>query len=77
MLLGNAKIQTNRFRVANMQEAVGLRGKPGYDAAIVFAGGYVVADDLPDKIGWFVVAHKTEQYIREWPRNCTRYITYY
>jgi len=46
---GHCEIQADRESMADMEIAVGLRGKPRDDAR-VFSGGEILRDDRPDEI---------------------------
>ena len=56
-LLANAKIQANRHDVPDMQVAVRLRRKPGYDLTVL-PGLEVLEDDLADEIPRRCIAHR-------------------
>ena len=49
-LLGHAEIEADRLGVADVQVAVGLRGKAGHDPAVVFAGLQVCGHDVANKV---------------------------
>ena len=49
-LAGDAEVQADRLGVADVQVAVGLRGKPRVDTAAVPAGLAVGDDDLADEV---------------------------
>ena len=48
---GEAEVQADGFGVADMQVAVGLRGKTGVNASAVFVGFKIFKDDVADEIG--------------------------
>ena len=52
-LLGNPKVQTDRFGVTNVQIAIGLRRESGLDSAVVLFVGDVLGNELTDKVEFF------------------------
>ncbi len=56
VFLGDAEIQADGFRVADVQVAVRLRRETG-DGGLVFSGGEVGGDDLADEIEFWCVGH--------------------
>src|SRR5690606_9789016 len=65
-LLRQAKIQTDRLGVADVEVAVGLRRETGGDPAAVATGGHVLLDDLAKEV---VRAHATLCTKRIFRRN--------
>ena len=54
----DTKIETDRFRMTDMQVAIRLRRKTGSHLAVIFTFCKVTVDDLSDKIAWrFRFAH--------------------
>ena len=51
--LRHVEVEADGFDVAEVQVAVGLRGKAGDDAAVVFAVFQVFFDDIFDEVGGF------------------------
>src|SRR5262249_49341220 len=49
-LVGDAEVQADRFRVADVQIAVRLRRKPGDDPSVVLAGREILIDDGPYEV---------------------------
>ena len=54
-LFGDAEVQANGFRVADMEVAIGLRRKPGLNLSIIFTASDIVSDDLADEVKLFFV----------------------
>ena len=52
VLLGNTEVQADGLGMADVEEAVGLRGKSG-DDVVVLAGFEVFGDDLADEVEGF------------------------
>jgi hypothetical protein len=52
ILRSDTKIETDRFRVADMEVTVRLRWKAGSNTASMFVCLVVIIDDFTNKIGW-------------------------
>ena len=53
--LGNAKIQTDGFGMANVQVPIRLRRKPGMYSLIKTPSALIGSDQSPNKIDWGMV----------------------
>jgi hypothetical protein len=62
--LGNAKIQTDGFGMANVQVSIWLRGKPGMYALIKSSRFLIGYDQSPNKIDWGMVFKRCHRQMR-------------